>query len=237
MRGSGVIMTLSTPTGSHAREHRSVLADIEKRALVWMAARLPQWVSSDQLTALGAVAMAAAGGAFAAASISRWSLALVPLFLAVNWFGDSLDGTLARVRNAQRPRYGFYIDHVVDVVNTVALFAGLAVSGIVSPWIAAGLLVAYLMLCAESFLAAHTLAVFRISFSGFGPTELRILLAIGAIAAIERPLVQVFGLGRFHLFDVGGLIGIAGMLFAFAVSAASNARALDRAEPLPRAVR
>jgi phosphatidylglycerophosphate synthase len=164
--------------------------------------------------------------------LTRWALALVPVFLAVNWFGDSLDGTLARVRKAQRPRYGFYVDHVVDVVNATILFAGLAVSGIASPWIACGLLVAYLLLCAESFLATHALGVFRISFSGFGPTELRILLSIGALVAIARPIVHLFGLGEFRLFDVGGLIGILGMFAVFVISAIRNTRALYLAEPL-----
>jgi phosphatidylglycerophosphate synthase len=232
-----VMAAVPTSGGDHIREHGSVLAAIEKRALIWMAERLPLWVNSDHLTVLGAVAMVGAGGAFAAVPLTKWALAWVPVFLALNWFGDSLDGTVARVRNAQRPRYGFYVDHVVDVVNATLLFAGLAVSGIASPWIAGGLLVAYLLLCAEAFLATHALGVFRISFSGFGPTELRILLAIGAIVAIERPLVTIFDFGRFHLFDVGGLVGIIGMLAVFGISAARNTRALYIAEPLRRGVR
>jgi phosphatidylglycerophosphate synthase len=221
-----------SPGGSHVREHKSVLADAEKRLLIRMAHRLPLGVNSDHLTALGALGMVGAGAAFAAVPLTRWALALVPVFLAVNWFGDSLDGTLARVRKAQRPRYGFYVDHVVDVVNATILFAGLAVSGIASPWIACGLLVAYLLLCAESFLATHALGVFRISFSGFGPTELRILLSIGALVAIARPIVHLFGLGEFRLFDVGGLIGILGMFAVFVISAIRNTRALYLAEPL-----
>ena len=194
---------------------------------------MPRQVNSDHLTALGALAMVATGAAFAAASRAPQALALVPVFLAINWFGDSLDGTLARVRNAQRPRYGFYLDHVVDITNTTFLFGGLALSGLVSPWIAWALLVSYLLLCAESFLATHTLGVFRISFAGFGPTELRILLAIGSIAAIFRPMVQPFGLGPFYLFDVGGLAGVVGMAAVFLASAVRNTVALYRAEPLP----
>jgi phosphatidylglycerophosphate synthase len=169
---------------------------------------------------------------FAAVPFSRWALLGVPFFLAVNWFGDSLDGTVARVRNQQRPCYGFYLDHVVDVVNATLLFAGLAMSGVSSPGIAVALLVAYLLLSAESFLATHTLGVFRISFSGVGPTELRILLSVGALVAIWHPVVQPFGLGSWLLFDVGGLIGTVGMLIAFVSSAVRNARALYRAEPL-----
>jgi phosphatidylglycerophosphate synthase len=216
------------------REHRSVLAAVEKRVLVWLAERLPAWINSDHLTALGAVAMIATGGAFAAAAFEPRALLLVPVALAVNWFGDSLDGTVARVRRAQRPRYGYYLDHVVDVGNATVLFTGLALSELASPWIAAALLVAYLLLAAESFLATHSLGVFRISFAGFGPTELRILLSVGALVALVKPVVTPFGLGQFQLFDVGGLIGAAGMFGAFVLNAARNTAALYREEPLRR---
>jgi len=231
-----VAIIQAAPAGTHKRVLTSVLSASEKRVLIWLAERLPRWVNSDHLTALGAVAMAGTGLSFAAASYWTNALLLVPAFLALNWFGDSLDGTVARVRNQQRPRYGFYIDHVVDVWNSTVLFAGLAVSGLTSPWIACGLLVVYLLLAAESFLATHALGVFRISFAGFGPTELRILLSIGALVAIVKPIVHPFGLGAFQLFDVGGLIGIVGMFGAFLISAARNTTALYRAEPLPPSV-
>jgi phosphatidylglycerophosphate synthase len=221
--------------GHHVREHRSVLAEVEKRTLVWLAVRLPRWVNSDHLTGLGAIAMLGTGAAFAAASLSPWALLLVPPMLAVNWFGDSLDGTVARVRNTQRPRYGYYVDHVVDVANVSVLFAGLALSGLLSPWIAAVLLVGYLLLSAESFLATHALGVFRISFAGFGPSELRILLSIGALAVLVKPVVNPFGLGELPLFDVGGTVGALGMLGAFVLNAARNTVALYRAEPLKKA--
>jgi archaetidylinositol phosphate synthase len=221
------------PTGTHVREHTSVLAAVEKRLLIWIAHRLPGSVNSDHLTALGAVAMVGTAAAFAGASVdTRW-LALVPVALAVNWFGDSLDGTVARVRNQQRPRYGYYLDHVVDIANTAVLFTGLALSGLCSPWIAMALLVGYLLLSAESFLATHALGVFRISFAGVGPTELRILLSAGALFAISRPEVHPFGFGPFQLFDVGGLIGAIGMAVVFVLSSVRNTRALYRAEPLP----
>lgn len=225
-------LTIPATLGRHTRVHTSLLAAAEKRLLVRIASRLSRRVNPDHLTALGALAMAGAAAAFAAARLTPWMLALVPVFLAVNWFGDSLDGTVARVRNQQRPRYGFYLDHVVDIVNATLLFAGMSLSGLITPWIAAALLVGYLLLCAESFLATHTLGVFRISFSGFGPTELRILLALGAIVAIGKPMVSPFGLGPFLLFDAGGVIGATGMFAAFLISAARNTRALYAAEPL-----
>jgi archaetidylinositol phosphate synthase len=230
---ASVALIQAASTGMHKRELNSVLSGLEKRTLVWLAERMPPRCNSDHLTAIGAIAMLGTGLSFAAARFASWPLLLVPAFLAINWFGDSLDGTLARVRNTQRPRYGFYVDHVVDVWNATMLFGGLSVSGLASPWIAGGLLVAYLLLAAESFLATHALGVFRITFAGFGPTELRIILSIGALVASVKPIVHPFGLGAFRLFDVGGLVGVVGMLAAFAISAVRNGRELYRAEPLP----
>ncbi len=171
----------TTGSANHKRDHRSVLAAAEKRALIWMAERLPRWVTSDQLSALGLVSMAAAGLSFAALGSTPWAALAVIVSLTANWFGDSLDGTLARVRDQQRPRFGFYVDHVVDVAGTAMLIAGLAWSGRMDTTLALVALCAYLMVSAESYLATHALGVFRMSFLGVGPTELRVLLAAGAL--------------------------------------------------------
>jgi phosphatidylglycerophosphate synthase len=111
---------------NHTREHRSVLASAEKQLLIAIAGRLPAWISSDHLTLLGLLAMPAAALAFAAIPAAPWSAALFALALAVNWFGDSLDGTLARVRLQPRPRYGYYVDHVIDLAGTAFLVGGMA---------------------------------------------------------------------------------------------------------------
>jgi phosphatidylglycerophosphate synthase len=219
---------------SHVREHTSVLAHAEKRLLIWLAERIPNRINSDHLTALGAAALMATGAAFAAARLDRRALLLVPIFLAINWFGDSLDGTLARVRGHQRPRYGYYLDHVVDLATTTVLFAGMGASGLMHPLWAASALVGYVLLCAESFLATHAIGVFRLAFAGVGPTELRLLLGAGAIATFVHPMASPFGLGPFHLFDVGAAVAVVGMKVAFSVSALRNTRLLYRAEPLPR---
>jgi archaetidylinositol phosphate synthase len=224
----------ATPAAAHTRRNEGLLAAAEKRALVWMALRLPPWVTSDHLSALGLAGMAAAAAAFVAGAAYPPALWLVVAALAVNWLGDSLDGTLARVRNRQRPRYGYYLDHVIDVAGTAMLLGGLALSGFMTPLLAASLLAAYLAVMAETFLATHVRGVFRLSFVGFGPTELRLVLAAGAIALFYRPIVQVAGLGPWHLFDIGGAVAIAGLVVTFLVSAVRNARALSREEPLPR---
>jgi phosphatidylglycerophosphate synthase len=224
---------MNTPSIAHqVREHRSLLASREKLALIWMAERLPRWVGPDHLTALGLVSMLLAGGAYWAARYHEGTLILVVAGLALNWFGDSLDGTVARVRKLERPRYGFYVDHVVDSLSALFLFGGLALSGYMNPLVALGLLVAYLMVMAESFLATYVRGVFRLSSFGFGPTELRIILAIGTLYLLHRPLVRLGSYGPFQLFDVGGVVAIAGLMITLAVSAVRNARALYDEERL-----
>jgi len=215
---------------NHVRDHRSVLASAEKRLLIWMAQRIPQAIHSDHLTSLALAAMALAGGAFAAARWDRRALLLVVVALAINWFGDSLDGTLARVRRAERPRYGFYVDHVLDLVGATMLFGGLACSSFMSPAVALALLVAYLLVSGEVFLATAVKGVFRMSFAGVGPTELRILLAAGALALFGDPHVALGPLSL-RLFDLGGLVAIGGLAVAFVVSTVRNTAALAVAEP------
>lgn len=216
---------------SHTRVHTSLLAGIEKRALIWMAERLPARLNSDHLTALAAVAMAGVGLCYWAGT--PVALLLVVVLLAVNWFGDSLDGTLARVRRQQRPRYGFYVDHVVDSFGAVFLLTGLALSGYMSPFVALGALAAYLLLSVEVYLATHCVSVFRLSYWRLGPTELRILLAIGTLVLLVKPTVSVLG-RQLLLFDVGGIVAIVAMTLTAVVSVARNIRILYEAEPLPR---
>jgi len=215
----------------HVREHRSLLAAAEKRLLIYIAQRLPERVHSDHLTGLAIAAMAVAGAGYA---LARWdvrALWIVVAALVVNWFGDSLDGTVARVRRVERPRYGFYVDHVLDIIGITLLIAGLAASGFMTPLIALSMLVAYLLVSGEVFLATAVRGVFRMSSFGVGPTELRILLAIGTIALAGDPHVNLGPFGRMPLFDVGGLVATAGMGVTLLVSAVRNGRALAQLEP------
>lgn len=218
----------------HVRQQRSFLAAPEKQALVWMAQRLPNWVHPDHLTLLALAAMLSAGVGYGLASRNRLALVIAVLGLAVNWLGDSLDGTLARVRDRQRPKYGFYADHALDLFSSLFLLGGLALSGYMSPLIALGLLAAYFMVNAEEFLATHVRRVFRLSFFGFGPTELRIILAVGTLYVLLVDRWVDWGtLGVFRLFDVGGIVAIAGLAVKIVVSVASNAHALYLDERLP----
>ncbi|MGB7134581.1 MAG: CDP-alcohol phosphatidyltransferase family protein, partial [Acidobacteriaceae bacterium] len=162
------------PFQSARRINRSLTAALESRALTWMAERAPAWLTSDQLTLLGLAAQIAAGLCYAFARFDRRALLLAVLCIALNWLGDSLDGTLARVRRRQRPRYGFYVDHMVDLFGALALLAGIACSGLIHWPIAAALLIAFFLLAAESYLATYTLSTFQLSQGFFGPTEIRI---------------------------------------------------------------
>jgi phosphatidylglycerophosphate synthase len=215
----------------HVREHHSVLAAAEKRLLVAIAYRLPRAITSDHLTLLAFASMGLAGVGYALAQNNPVWLWVAIAALGLNWFGDSLDGTVARVRHLERPRYGFYLDHVVDIVGITALMAGLACSGFMTPMIAVALLVAYLLVSGEVFLATSVHRVFRMSFAGFGPTELRILLAVGTFALQWDPHVTIAGLGRVQMFDVGGAIATVGLMVALAVSVWRNASHLAKLEP------
>lgn len=226
-------MTATNAKEQHRRQHDSLLAAPEKRLLIWIAERLPQTINSDHLSLLGLLAMLAAGVAFWASSFARGWLPVVVAALAVNWFGDSLDGTVARVRGQQRPRYGYYVDHVLDVAGAMFLFGGMALSSHMSTVVGLVLLVAYLMVSAESYLATHARSVFKLSFLRVGPTELRLLLAAGALRVMVEPTVELFG-RRFLLLDVGGIAGAAALATVFVASAVRNAAALYREEPLPR---
>jgi phosphatidylglycerophosphate synthase len=204
------------------RVHDSVLAAAEKRLLIRIARRLPAWINSDHLTAVGAVAMWGVGACL-------WTgggalLLAIPL-LALNWFGDSLDGTLARVRRVERPRYGYYVDHVLDTIGIAAIMGGLMAGGHLTPSLGIGFLSAYYLLFSEIALATHARGRFRMSFWRMGPTELRIVLAAGVMQLLRSDTVAIAG-HQWLLFDVGSAVAIAGFLATFAASTWSNGRAL-----------
>ncbi len=213
------------------RRQESFLAPLERRALLWMAQRMPPAVGPDHLTALGLGALVAAGFCYAQAARSPWMLFLASGLVVVNWFGDSLDGTLARVRDRQRPRYGFYVDHVIDAIGATAILAGIAVSGLATPIVAAALLVAFLLFSIETYLATCCVGTFRLSHAGFSPTEMRLLLIVGNVAAFWRPNVTIAGRSM-PFFDVGFVIATVVMVGVFAWSTIRNARYLAQLERL-----
>jgi archaetidylinositol phosphate synthase len=214
------------------RVNQSLTAAMEKRALQWMAERAPQWVNSDKLTVLGLSAQIGAGVFYALSRYDRRFLLLVIVCVVLNWLGDSLDGTLARVRQQQRPRYGFYVDHMVDVIGTVALMCGLGFSGFLHWQVAIAMLVAFLVLSSESYLATYTLGCFQLSQGIFGPTEIRILLIVGNIALLRSPYSTLFG-HTMLLFDLGGTIAAVCMFATAIFVTVRHTAELYKQEPLP----
>jgi phosphatidylglycerophosphate synthase len=209
----------------HKRELKSILTSAEAAALKWFAARMPSWVNSDHLTLLGLAGMFLAGVFY---YLSQWNpllLHMVNLWIVVNWFGDSLDGTLARYRNRLRPRYGYYVDHILDNYGVLFLTGGMALSGYMSPWVAVAVLISYLLLNINIYLATSSVGVFKISFGIFGPTELRALLMIGNLILISRPTVEIFG-RQMLFFDVGGIVAASSMFVILIVSTILNTRKL-----------
>jgi archaetidylinositol phosphate synthase len=214
------------------RLNRSLTASLEKRALEWMAHHAPGWLTSDQLTALGLAAQIAAGAAYVLTRETRYALLLVNLCIVLNWLGDSMDGTLARARNQQRPRFGFYVDHMVDILGATALMCGLGLSGLAHWPVAIAMLIGFLLLAGESYLATYTLSRFELSQGIFGPTEIRILLIVGHFALMHSPYATIFGY-KWLLFDVGGVIAAVSMFVMTIFITARHTAQLYREEPLP----
>jgi archaetidylinositol phosphate synthase len=216
------------------REVGGWLAPAERRALAWLAAAMPRRVNSDHLSGLGLGATVLAGLAYL---LCRWEPAMLHVVnaaLLLNWLGDSLDGTLARYRNRCRPRYGFYVDHIIDAFGALFVVGGLAFSGLMSPVVALLFLAAYYILAINVYLATYTLGVFRISFGAFGATELRVILACANVGVWLYPAVHVLG-QRVLLFDAAGALSTAGLLGIAIKATIENTLRLYRIERLPAA--
>ena len=212
------------------RELTFLLAGPERRLLRAIARRLPRAISSDHLTTLGVLAATAAGIAYALSGAHPAWLLAASAALVLNWLGDSLDGTLARVRHTERPRYGYYLDHIVDAYSTAAIGIGLGLSPYFSLGIALGLVVVYLALSINVYLESAVFGAFRLGYGGIGPTEVRlILIAVNTALFLLPPALPV------RLIADGVLAAAAlGMVALLAVRFARNLRDLARLEPLAR---
>ncbi len=211
------------------RELTFLLAEPERRLLRAMAARLPRWVTSDGLTALGMVGAVGAGVAYALTTLSAAWLWAASALLVVNWFGDSLDGTLARVRRVERPRYGYYLDHMVDAFSTAAIGAGIGLSPYVNLGVALAGVIAYLVLSINIYLESQAFDVFRLGYSRIGPTEARIvLIAANAALALSGPSAAAVPIATGAVTAL-----VVGMLVMVAVRIGRNLSQLARLEPPP----
>jgi phosphatidylglycerophosphate synthase len=214
------------------RELNFLLAEPERRLLRAIAARIPGRFNSNHLTAVGVLGALGTGLSYGLSSLDpRWLWA-ASVMLAVNWFGDSLDGTLARVRKAERPRYGYYLDHIVDAFSTAAIGVGIGLSPFVSFPLAMGLVVLYLTLSINVYLESQVFGVFRLAYGIVGPTETRIILMIANTLLVLLPQTQGIPL---QLIAVAGNVVAAllaiGMLTTLSVRFGKNLHRLAKLEP------
>ncbi len=180
-----------------------LLGPIERPALVWLAAHMPQWVTPDFLTILGFLASILIFVSYWLTNISSWFLWLASFAFLLNWFGDSLDGSLARYRKIERPRYGFFVDHTVDAVSEVLVFLGIGLSPYVDFRLASLALIGYLLLSILIFIKTYVDGIFRISWAHLGPTEMRVIaiLANTLVFFIGNPMISL-PFGRWSLYNV-----------------------------------
>jgi archaetidylinositol phosphate synthase len=214
------------------REPNFLLARHEKRVLTAIARRLPRWVLPDDLTALGVVSAIGICVAYLATNADHRWLWIASALLVVHWLGDSLDGTLARVRGIERPRYGYYLDHLVDAISTACIGIGLGLSPFMLLATGALIVVAYLVLSINVYLESYALGRFSIGYGRIGPTEVRlVLIALNVALALGAGLdFKLAGIGM-TAFDVVGL-GVAAVMCVLMVGrAAANLRRLSRDEP------
>lgn len=205
-----------------ARIQTSILSASEKKILVWLAERMPSWVTSDMLTFVGFLGALVMATGYALSNLNIHWLWLACLGLFINWFGDSLDGSLARVRNTQRKTYGFFIDHNVDVINETIMFIGVGCGPLVNMSFAMLALVGYFMLSIYVYIDCHLKGEMRLTYGGLGPTEFRIILALINIIFMYVPWLRLWkkDVVLFHNnFSVGLFdyitVAIALLLFVF----------------------
>ena len=214
------------------REMTFLLAGPERWVLVRLAALVPRTIRSNHLTAIGVIAATGAGAAYALTTFDHWWLWVASLMLVLNWLGDSLDGTLARVRGTQRPKYGYYLDHVVDAFSTTVIGLGIGLSPYVYLGLALGIVVVYLAMSINVYLESTVFGVFKISYGRIGPTEVRLILILLNTAALitagwPSPLPVPIGvLGNWTL----GIV-LAGMVVLFVGRFARNLYRLAKLEP------
>jgi phosphatidylglycerophosphate synthase len=214
------------------RDKRFLLAVPEARALDWIARRLPSRVKPDHLTALGVLAALGIAGAYVLSNEDPAWLWAASALLFVHWLGDSLDGTLARVRKSERPRYGFYLDHLVDAFATAAIGIGLGLSPYMLLAVGFAIVVMYLILSINTYLETHAFGVFTLGYGLLGPTEARLLLVLlnTAIALGVGVSLDIAGLGM-SLLDAAGIVIVAAMIIGLIARAARNLRRLAELEP------
>ena len=224
------------------RIQTSILNALEKKVLVWLAERQPKWMTSDILTYIGTFGSVVIAAGYI---LSAWNinfLWLSSLGFVINWYGDSLDGTLARVRKTQRPVYGYYIDHTVDCINEFIMFIGIGLSGLMHFSLAMVILAVYFMLTINVSINAHLKKEFRLTYAKLGPTEFRILAIIAnTVLALVRPISEFaltfFIFGReFTLasLDIVGIVVLLVLAVIYLTTIVNDGRGYAEMDPMPK---
>ena len=228
---------LSSPNelGSHERTSQFLLSSFERAVLPRLAAGLPRWIKPDHMTVLGLVAATGIGITYILCKYDNLWLWLTNFLIIINWFGDSLDGTIARVRKAERPRYGFYLDHITDAYSTLVIGLGLGLSPYMTLAIAFALVIAYLLLSINVYLETHVFKKFKSSYGKLGPTEIRVMLILLNIIALVNGITPFKMLSiNITIFDVIGFFAAIGMFVLLLGRTFQNLKKLSQDEP-PRA--
>ncbi len=214
------------------REMKFLLAGPEKRLLMALAAYIPRTIRSNHLTVLGTLGAVVVGTGYGLSTLHPAWLWVASLGLAVNWLGDSLDGTLARVRQTQRPKYGYYLDHVVDAFSTAVIGLGIGLSPYVDVGVALGLVVVYLALSINVYLESTVFGVFRLAYGRLGPTEVRIILVLlNTVVALYEATTVTRSLSLTRAANWGMTAVLVGMIVVFVARFAHNLRRLAKLEP------
>ncbi len=218
-----------------SRIHQSWLARSERRMLTWLAANMPAWVTPDRLTMLGLFGALLAGLSYVGTAYSPRMLLLACFGLVLNWFGDSLDGSLARYRGIERPRYGFFVDHSADVVSQILIFFGLGLSAYMRFDMALLALLSYWLAALYTFIRAVATRVFQISYFGIGPTEIRLgLLGYSLALPLADALAVTTPIGRMAPIDAFVLVTFVAVLLVFLFAVYGESRRLAALEAAPR---
>lgn len=223
------------------RIQTSILNGVERKALVWLAGRQPKWVVSDTLTAIGTLGAIMIGAGYILCGVNINFLWLSCLGFVVNWYGDSLDGTLARVRKTQRPIYGYYLDHTVDCINEAFMFLGVGLSCLMRLDLALMIFAVYLCLTVNVSVSAHLKSEFKLTYAKLGPTEFRVIaILLTSLFIFIEPLrnftaaVTVFGNElELKALDVAGIVILAALIIIYLVTVIKDAMWYAKMDPMP----
>lgn len=232
---------MANKTEQSKRIQTSILNGVEKKALVWMAERLPLWVTSDMLTYIGTLGAFLVGLGYAMTNFGVCWFWLASLGLVINWFGDSLDGTIARVRQQQRPLYGFYLDHNIDCICQLFIFGGAGLSPYLNLWLGLLLYIVYMMMEIYVMICAHLKNEFKLTYGKLGPTEFRVLIIILNTFLVSIPAFREWNVGfeifsehiTFFSLDIVCIILFCVLFIMYMNSFITDAKYFSKIDPLP----